>query len=55
MENKLNKKNQEKSECCGARMLGGIQCETCGSNGKLEEEEEIAKYNIEREIYETND
>lgn len=29
-----------KSECCGARMIGGIQCESCGSNGKFEEAED---------------
>ena len=34
---------QEKSECCGARMIGGIQCEACGSNGKIEVEERMAE------------
>lgn len=26
---------RKESECCGARMLGGIQCEACGSDGKF--------------------
>ncbi len=27
------------SECCGAPMLSGIQCEACGSDGKLARDE----------------
>lgn len=29
------------SECCGGRMIGGIQCEVCGSDGKLVEAEKL--------------
>jgi len=45
------------SECCGARMIEGVQCETCGSNGKIEaldreldeeRQEEIRNGEIER-------
>jgi hypothetical protein len=28
-------KKQKLSECCNAVMLGGVQCENCGSNGKF--------------------
>jgi hypothetical protein len=32
---KVKKQKAKLSECCGARMLGGVQCENCGSNGKF--------------------
>ena len=34
---------EKESECCGARMIGGIQCETCGSDGKIEAEERMVE------------
>ena len=39
--NHLNTRNrrQRKSECCNAPMIGGVQCETCGSDGKLHVEQ----------------
>ncbi len=30
---------KKKSECCGARMLEPGQCESCGSNGKVQIED----------------
>ncbi len=32
---KTKVKKQKLSECCGGRMIGGVQCEVCGSNGKF--------------------
>ena len=25
---------EEKSSCCNARMIGGVQCEACGADGR---------------------
>lgn len=35
MATKKKIKKQKVSECCGGRMIGGVQCEVCGSNGKF--------------------
>jgi len=32
---KLKTKKQKLSECCKSPMIGGVQCENCGSNGKF--------------------
>lgn len=35
MATKIKTKKDKLSECCGARMIGGVQCENCGSDGKF--------------------
>ena len=37
------------SECCGGRMIGGIQCETCGSDGKLTRIKPITWSSLQKE------
>jgi hypothetical protein len=32
---KIKIQKKKLSECCGAPMIGGVQCENCGSNGKF--------------------
>ena len=32
---KAEKDDVKLSECCEARMIGGVQCESCGSDGKI--------------------
>ena len=40
----------EKSKCCGGRMIDGIQCEICGSDGRKElDQTEIYPMNCEHE------
>lgn len=35
MTTKIKKQKAKVSDCCGAQMIGGVQCENCGSNGKF--------------------
>ena len=38
----------KKSVCCDARLIGGVQCETCGADGR-----EFEKRETEEEMSET--
>lgn len=40
---KTKEQKAKLSECCGARMLGGVQCENCGSNGKFTSDTAIVR------------
>lgn len=43
MATKIKVQKQKLSECCKAQMIGGVQCENCGSNGKFSSATAIVK------------
>ncbi len=49
----IERAKEGKSVCCGARMIGGAQCEACGADGRVSEEYPLGgmvePYDIERD------